>query len=135
MPSHWLSKDKEVRLLMRRKKFLPALVLLVLSNACEEEDASDKSTTFSHNGMERDSILYKPYKLDQNAPLFFVLHGHTGSVETIQWHSGMNNMVDANGFAVCYPQGTSDYGGTTYWNTRLSISQTDDIETTANEVI
>ncbi len=39
----------------------------------------------------------------------------------------MNNMADANGFAVCYPQGTPDYGGTTHRKARLSISQTDDI--------
>ena len=112
---------------MRRKNFLPALVLLVFFSACEEEEPSDKSPTFNHNGVERDYILYKPDKLEQNAPLIFVLHGYTSSAETIQWYSGMNDIADANGFAVCYPQGTSDYGGTAHWNARLSISQTDDI--------
>ena len=112
---------------MWRKNFLLALATLVLFSACEEEPPSDESPTFNHNGVERDYILYKPDKLEQNAPLVFVLHGYTSNAETIQWYSGMNNMADANGFAVCYPQGTPDYGGTTHWNARLSISQTDDI--------
>ena len=112
---------------MWRKNFLLALATPVLFCACEEEPPSDKPPIFNHNGVERDYILYKPDKLEQNAPLVFVLHGYTSNAETIQWYSGMNNMADASGFAVCYPQGTPDYGGTTHWNARLSISQTDDI--------
>ncbi len=38
----------------------------------------------------------------------------------------MNRIADANGFAVCYPQGTEDFGGTTHWNADLNISNTDD---------
>ena len=113
---------------MWRKNFLLALATLVLFSACEEEPPSDESPTFNHNGVERDYILYKPDKLEQKAPLVFVLHGYTSNAETIQWYSGMNNMAEANGFAVCYPQGTPDYGGTTHWNARLNISQTNDIE-------
>jgi len=112
---------------MRRKKFLPVLVLTVLFSACEEEEPSDTSPTLNHNGGERDYIFYKPDKLEKNDPLVFVLHGYTSNAETIRWYSGMNNTAKANGFAVCYPQGTPDYGGTTHWNARLSISQTDDI--------
>lgn len=122
-----MSEIKEVRLLVRRIKFFSALALLPFFGACEEEELSDKSPTFNHNGVEREYIFYKPNELKQNAPLVFVLHGYTSNAEAIQWYSGMNNMADANGFAVCYPQGTPDYSGTTHWNARLSISQTDDI--------
>ena len=114
-------------MLVLRKKLFPVLVFFVLFSACEEEEPSEKSPTFNHNGLERDYLFYKPDELKQNAPLVFVLHGYTSNAETIQWYSGMNNMAEANGFAVCYPQGTPDYGGTTHWNARLSISQTNDI--------
>ena len=79
MPSHRLPEIKEVRLLMRRKKFLP-----VLFSACEEEEPSDKSPTFNHNEVERNYIFYKRDKLEQNAPLVFVLYGYTSNAETIR---------------------------------------------------
>lgn len=82
--------------------------------------------TFDHNGIIREYILYLPNDLNENAPLIFVLHGFASSAQTIMTYSGMNGLADANGFAVCYPQGTEDIGGTTHWNANLNISNTDD---------
>lgn len=99
-------------------------LLLIIS--CEENDLGESEQP---NILDnRDYILYKPVNLPANAPLVFVLHGYTSSAEIIEWYSGMNDLADENGFAVCYPQGTEDYGGTTHWNSHLTISQTDDIE-------
>jgi polyhydroxybutyrate depolymerase len=39
----------------------------------------------------------------------------------------MNRLADANGFAVCYPQGSDDREGIPHWNARLKISETDDV--------
>ncbi len=60
---------------MQQKKLLPVLGLLVLFGACEDEEPSDKNPTFNHNEVERNYIFYKPDKLEQNAPLVFVLYG------------------------------------------------------------
>ena len=51
-------------------------------------------------------------------PLVFVAHGYTGSHTGIMNYCGMNDIADQNGFAVCYPKGTTDnqWGGSNFWN-------------------
>ena len=71
---------------------------------------------FLHDGLSREYIYYSPSNLAPNAPLVFVAHGFTGSAQGIMSYSGMNNIADQNGFAVCYPQGTSDFWGDNFWN-------------------
>ncbi len=83
--------------------------------------------TFDHNGVEREYLLHLPDNLSPSAPLVFVLHGYTSSASNISVYSGMTRQADLHGFAVCYPQGTEDFRGTTHWNANLSISDTDDI--------
>ena len=39
----------------------------------------------------------------------------------------MNEAADTHGFAVAYPYGTTDRGGTRHWNANLNISSTDDV--------
>ena len=51
-----------------------------------------------------------------DASLVFVLHGYTGSAEGIMEYSGMNDVANENGFAVCYPQGTSDQYDNAFFN-------------------
>ena len=82
---------------------------------------------FSHAGSERNYFLYKPTDLPANAPLVFVLHGYNSLASVIMEYSQMNVLADSNGFAVCYPQGSDDFFGTSHWNAQLSISNTDDI--------
>ncbi len=83
--------------------------------------------TYEHDGLTRSYFLYLPNDLPAGAPLVFVLHGYTSSAAIIMDYSEMNDQADQNGFAVCYPQGTPDFGGTTHWNANLNISNTDDI--------
>ena len=71
---------------------------------------------FNHNGINRQYIYYEPPNLPSNAPLVVVLHGYTGSANGIKNYCGMNAVADNNGFAVCYPQGTSDSWGNKFWN-------------------
>ena len=54
------------------------------------------------------------------APLVVVLHGYTGSASGIKNYSEMNAIADLNGFAVCYPQGTIDDFGSTFFNVGYS---------------
>ena len=51
-----------------------------------------------------------------DAPLVFVLHGYTGSAQGIMDYSEMNEVAEANGFAVCYPQGTTDQYDNSFFN-------------------
>ena len=71
---------------------------------------------FSHNGLNRTYIYYAPANLPVDAPLVFVAHGFTGSAQGIMNYCGMNTIADQNGFAVCYPQGTTDSWGDNFWN-------------------
>jgi len=71
---------------------------------------------FFHNGLNREYIYYSPNNLPSNAPLVFVAHAFSGSAQGIMSYSGMNNIADQNGFAVCYPQGTVDSWGDNFWN-------------------
>ena len=77
---------------------------------------SQQYLTFSHDGLNRDYIYYEPNNLQSGAPLVFVAHGFTGSAQGIMSYCGMNTIADQNGFAVCYPQGTSDNWGDNFWN-------------------
>ncbi len=85
-----------------------------------------QNLTFDHNGVTREYILHKPDNLPANAPLVFILHGYTGNNEGMVRY-GMNTIADENKFAVCYPQGLEDDGGTTHWNAKLKLSSVDDI--------
>ena len=74
--------------------------------------------TYNHNGINRDYIYYEPVGLPDNAPLVIVAHGYSDSHTSIMNYSGMNVIANQNGFAVCYPKGTTDnqWGGQNFWN-------------------
>lgn len=79
-----------------------------------------------HNNVTRKYLLHIPQKLPKHSPLVFVLHGYRGGARD-NVGLGMNRLADANGFAVCYPQGSDDFEGIPHWNARLKISGTDDV--------
>ena len=107
------------------KKFL-TLFLLVLSII-----SAKAQFTFEIGGQIRQYYLHLPKSLPVEAPLVFVLHGYSGSAESIMDYSGMNHVADDSGFAVCYPQGTIDRWGNHFWNVGYSFHQdetVDDVE-------
>jgi len=71
--------------------------------------------SFRMDGRERQYILYLPDGLPAEAPLVFVFHGYTGHAESTMHSLGMNRIADRYGFAVCYPQGTTDQSGNPFW--------------------
>ncbi len=75
-----------------------------------------QSFNFLHDGLNRDYIYYSPNNLALDAPLVFVAHGFAQSAQGIMSFSGMNAIADQNGFAVCYPQGTTGSWGNNFWN-------------------
>jgi polyhydroxybutyrate depolymerase len=57
-----------------------------------------------------------PEDLPTGAPLLVVLHGFTSSARNIMQYSGFNELAEAHGFAVVYPQGTKDEQDRAFWN-------------------
>lgn len=87
-----------------------------VSHSQEEEVSQEVSLcndclTFDHNGTERTYYLHIPDNLPANAPLVLYLHGYHGDA-TVYKNHGFDNIADANGFAVVYPQGLIDATGT-----------------------
>lgn len=95
--------------------------------AAVEQSPPGKFITFMHKTEERQYLLHLPKNLPENAPLLFLLHGYHGDARDYMAELGINRVADANGFAVCCPQGAKDFEGTPHWNARLTISKTDDI--------
>jgi polyhydroxybutyrate depolymerase len=86
---------------------------------------------FQHKGLEREYLYYAPENLPENAPPLVVLHGFTGSAEQIMNYTQMNNIAQANNFAVVYPQGTRDNNNKTFWNVGYDFhknSKVDDVD-------
>ena len=75
-----------------------------------------ETLSFNFDGLEREYLLYLPNNIANDAPLVFVLHGYTGSAQGIMDYSEMNEVADENGFAVCYPQGTTDQYNNSFFN-------------------
>ena len=71
---------------------------------------------FSHDGLSREYYLYLPDSMEVDSPLLFVFHGYSGSASGIMNYSGLNQIADDNGFAVCYPQGLIDEWDYAFWN-------------------
>jgi polyhydroxybutyrate depolymerase len=83
--------------------------------------------TFVHEGEDRSYFLYLPDDIAPGSPLVFVLHGYTSTAAGIIDDYGMNDIADANGFAVCYPQGSQDLSGTEFWNINFPLETVDDV--------
>jgi len=110
-----------------------ALGLLLTGLPLESFAGDLLEKTFQHGGLTREYEIYLPDDLPENAPLVFVLHGRTSRNEWVRGHSQMNTVADKNGFAVCYPQGTSakmpgvDDKPRPHWNVHLSYMKVDDV--------
>ena len=72
--------------------------------------------TLVHDGMNRQYLYHEPVNLPAGAPLVFVLHGFTGDADDIRNYSGMNQVANNYGFAVCYPRGSTDQSGNRFFN-------------------
>jgi polyhydroxybutyrate depolymerase len=101
---------------------LAAALLLQLSAT-----AQSTTETYVYDGLNRSYILYLPDDLPAQAPLVLLLHGYTSSAASVQSSYGMNAIADANGFAVCYPQGTQDESNTNFWNIDFPNENVDDV--------
>ena len=83
---------------------------------------------FNYDGQLREYFLYLPDSLDSNAPLVFVMHGYGGTANSIYNYSKMNDVADEHGFAVCYPQGSSDQYNNNFWNVGYAFHDNQNVD-------
>ncbi|MGC1442316.1 MAG: PHB depolymerase family esterase [Burkholderiaceae bacterium] len=86
------------------------LTPILLSQSVQASPAL--AATLSHDGYERDYLLYVPASATVTAAkkpraLVMVLHGGGGRPSQIEWatHSEFNKLADTHGFIVVYPAG------------------------------
>jgi polyhydroxybutyrate depolymerase len=83
--------------------------------------------TINVDGRQRCYYLYVPAKLPKNAPLVFVFHGYTGKAKDIMNEFGMNAIAGKDKFVVCYPQGSVDKHGDTFWQVGYSFHKDNNV--------
>ena len=121
---------------------IPLFVLLFINQSCDKSESVSeeqqinipennswtiKDFSLLHDGKVREYTLYKPNGFTSNAPLVMLLHGYTGNKDNIMNYSKMNDLAEAHGFMVCYPQGTvNENTNQTHWNANLTFSSVDD---------
>jgi len=108
--------------IMKIQKVLFCFGIFLLSHG-----SSWAQETIEVDGLIRNYYLYMPENLPENAPLVFVLHGYGGSASDIRNSVGMDQIASEQGFAVCYPQGTTDPWDYTSWNAGYSNQTVDDV--------
>ncbi len=108
------------------KTFLVCLALLLA--ACRPETGTPVEDTFLSGGMTRSYILYVPEGLMDPVPLVIAIHGYTDSARAFMNYTGLNEIADRYGFAVCYPQGTTDAGGKTFWQVGYSFHMNEKVD-------
>lgn len=108
--------------LRRSAACVAALCLLTAARGCCTDPtpgdplaSGDHDLTLDHDGQTREYKLHVPPQYDRCArlPLVFMLHGGFGSSENAAEDYGWNEKADAEGFFVCYPDGT---GTIQTWN-------------------
>lgn len=104
------------------------LFLLVLATCGIHAQKIENTLAFNVNGRSRVYYLHIPKNIGKNAPLVFVLHGYGGTAKEMIEFSGMNNVADKNGFAVCYPQGNFGADNKNSWNAGYSNDNVDDVK-------
>ncbi|MBN2378959.1 T9SS type A sorting domain-containing protein [candidate division WOR-3 bacterium] len=110
-------------------KKLPVIPILSMCLAGITSGA-DIEASFMHDGRIRSYILHVPpsYTGDDSIPLVINLHGGGGSASQQASFSLMNPKADAEGFLVCYPEGTFLPLGFTGWNAgEIYKSTVDDV--------
>ena len=84
--------------------------------------------SFMHGGVEREYRIYIPivYTGNDAVPLLLNLHGYTSNAFEQEIYGDFRPIADTANFILVHPQGTTDAGGTTFWNAFGSPTETVD---------
>ncbi len=119
---------------MNKNFFLKMTILAsaaLFSLSVYAQDVADRCTrhTLKSGGLEREFWLYRPAGLPDGAPLVVALHGYGGSA--LKGKNGLMDKADAEGFAVCYPQGSTDSRGKSFWKVGYPFNEADKVDDVA----
>jgi polyhydroxybutyrate depolymerase len=87
------------------------------------------NASITHDGMQRDYILYVPAVYDGtvNVPLLFNFHGYTSNANQQLFYGDFRPIADTANFIIVHPQGTLDNTNTTHFNVGWGGSTVDDV--------
>lgn len=90
------------------------------------------NSTMTHNGINREFILYVPanYTGNEPVPLLFNFHGYTSNATQQMWYGDFRPIADTAGFLIVHPEGTVDNSGNTHFNVGWGGSTVDDVDFT-----
>lgn len=94
------------------------LLILIFISSCFASVAQQTiNASITHDGGQRDYILYVPASYDGSTavPLLMCFHGYGSNNNNIMTYSNFNSLADTANFIAVYPLGTV-YGGFTHWN-------------------
>lgn len=94
---------------MRRIFLAMSLSLTILAGAAAE---TPEKYTMPYADTVRTYTMYIPENIKPGAPLVVYTHGYGSKT---RWRKDLNTVADANGFAVCYPDGAPDTRGKDGW--------------------
>ena len=86
---------------MKRILFIAALLFVVAKSFSQQ----DIDKTITVDNRERQYLIHLPptFDVSQKLPVIFALHGGGGTYKNTIKFYGLNNLADANGFIIVYP--------------------------------
>jgi polyhydroxybutyrate depolymerase len=87
------------------------------------------NASITHDGLQRDYILYVPAVYDgtANVPLLFNFHGYSSNANQQLFYGDFRAIADTANFIIVHPQGTLDNTNTTHFNVGWGGSTVDDV--------
>ena len=87
---------------------LTTKIILILSLLVSLTSNAQTNDSFTHNGLTRNFVYYKPSSCTptESLPLLIVLHGVTQTGSGLMNITGFNSIAESDNFIVCYPDGT-----------------------------
>lgn len=110
---------------MKKLVFLIAFVGLAFTGTSQQTITA----TITHDGLQREYILYVPANYTGSAavPLVFNFHGYTSNATEQMWYGDFRAIADTAGFIIVHPMGTLDVQNTTHFNVGWGGSTVDDV--------
>jgi polyhydroxybutyrate depolymerase len=110
---------------MKKLVFLIAFIGLAFTGTSQQTITA----TITHDGLQREYILYVPANYTGSAavPLVFNFHGYTSNATEQMWYGDFRAIADTAGFIIVHPNGMLDGNGTTHFNVGWGGSTVDDV--------